>query len=121
MFSPEIASQLGHLSFGSSLDSRVDTNNSAKKLISFELGITKSRNSRASQFVTNSISSPIDDDVRFALEEITKPHKSIDAVILEEKEDIKKLTKIEEDQAKYNETTDRVRTPPPFHTINSNI
>ena len=113
--SPQIAAQLGNLSFGhsSSSDSK---NEISKKRTSLELGITKSKNSRASQFIAS-----IDDDVRFSLEEIKAPHESIDTLLMDEKVATmpKKLTPVQEEQAAYNATINRVRTPPPFHNTTS--
>lgn len=121
-YSPAIAAQLSNLSFGqSSSDSRNDLNLS-KKQTSFELGFSKSKNSRASQFVTSTITSPLDEDARFSFDEIKKPHESIDALVLHDGGNTtKNLTPVEEEQAAYNATINRVRTPPPFHPTNSTI
>lgn len=122
LINPAIAAQLSNLSFGqSSSDSRNDLNLS-KKQTSFELGFSKSKNSRASQFVTSTITSPLDEDARFSFDEIKKPHESIDALVLHDGGNTtKNLTPVEEEQAAYNATINRVRTPPPFHPTNSTI
>lgn len=85
--------------------------------------------SRSTRFLSSS--SQLDDDVRFSLDPIKKPHESIDALILqEEKYDTQdsntipkdgRQTQVEEEQFKYNATINRVRTPPPSHNYsNSN-
>jgi hypothetical protein len=87
----------------------------------------KSQLTRASNFQDSL--SPLDNDIRFTLTSISKPHESIDALMhQEENTDIDdtssiakdlKRTQVEEEQFKYNSTIDRVRTPPPIHNYGS--
>ncbi|KAL7318084.1 hypothetical protein PS15m_004353 [Mucor circinelloides] len=123
LINPEIAAQLGHLSFGSSSDSRMSHDqlgSNSRKLTSFELGLSPKAKSTQSNFITNT--SQLDEDVRFSFNIIKRPEDSMDVLLLDEKESVSisndsgKLTKVEQEQQKYNATIGRVRTPPPFRT-----
>lgn len=121
--SPEIAAQLGHLSFGSSSDSRMSHDqlgSNSRKLTSFKLGLSTKAKSTQSNFITSTLQ--LDEDVRFSFNIIKRPEDSMDVLLLDEKESVSisndsgKLTKVEQEQQKYNATIGRVRTPPPFRT-----
>lgn len=100
------------------------TNNS-RKLTSFELGISSRIKSTQSNLITSS--SQLDDDIRFSFNIIKRPEDSLDVLLLDEKDSISisnsssRLTKIEQEQQKYNATIVKVRSNPPiFHTNASN-
>ncbi|GAN02661.1 hypothetical protein MAM1_0026d02106 [Mucor ambiguus] len=127
LINPEIAAQLGHLSFGSSSDSRMSHDQlgaNSRKLTSFELGLSFKAKSTQGNFIT-STTSQLDEDVRFSFNIIKKPEDSMDVLLLDEKDSIitsnesNKFTKVEQEQQKYNDTVGRVRTPPPFRTTTS--
>ncbi|CAO3614311.1 unnamed protein product [Mucor fragilis] len=126
LINPEIAAQLGHLSFGSSSDSRLSHDQlggNNRKLTSFELGLSSKAKSTQSNFITST--SQLDDDVRFSFNIVKRPEDSMDVLLLDEKDSIttsndsNRLTKVEQEQQKYNATIGRVRTPPPFRTTAS--
>lgn len=74
---------------------------------SFELGLAKNPNSRASQFMATSLSSPAD-NLRISHDVIKRP----DAAFYNLNES---STQVDKERSKYIEATERVRTPPPFH------
>ncbi|KAK4520188.1 uncharacterized protein ATC70_008319 [Mucor velutinosus] len=126
LINPEIAAQLGHLSFGSSSDSRMSHEQlgcNSRKLTSFELGLSSKVKSTQSNFIISKCQ--LDEDARFSFNIIKRPEDSKDVLLLDEKDSIttsndsSKLTKVEQEQQKYNATIGRVRTPPPFRAAAS--
>lgn len=69
IFSPEIATQLGSLSIINTADS---SNETSGDTTSFELNLPKTHNSRATQFIASSLSSPTE-NLRFCFDEVQKP------------------------------------------------
>ncbi|KAI8637565.1 hypothetical protein BD408DRAFT_436893 [Parasitella parasitica] len=123
LLNPEFASQLGSLSFGSSSDSRIsqeqrneNTADNSGKLTSFEMSVS----SRYKTNLKNCIQS--NEETRFSFSMTKRPEDSMNNLLLAETEsnrnsisnddDCSRLSRVEQEQQKYNATTGRARTPP---------
>lgn len=87
------------------MNSTNDSPENSRALTSFEFGLTNNPNSRASQFIATSLSSPVHDKFTFN-NEIKKQNEAIDTAI-NDRNTISK--KVEEERSTYNAATRKVR------------
>ncbi|CEP17689.1 hypothetical protein [Parasitella parasitica] len=125
LMNPEFASQLGSLSFGSSSNSRIsqerrndNTADHKDKMESFEMELSSKFKSNQNHFLKNSTQT--EQDTRFSFSISKRPEDSMNNLLLAETDsnsisnddDGCRLSRVEQEQQKYNATTGRVRTPP---------